>query len=120
MIGWLEVDGTSWSHQNANELRPPATTWTARPPASRHVLRGNGASVAGGLREDQEGIMRRNVEVSRRSRFAELALGFSPRPLTKPDVNLSIYTAGATARRLPPSVERGAHPGVPVGPNQRR
>src|SRR5215831_17669457 len=45
---------------------------------------------------------------------------FHPEPLTDPYVSLSTYTARATARRLPPSVEQGAHPGKPVGPNQPR
>ena len=45
---------------------------------------------------------------------------FHPEPLTDPDVILSHHPARATARRLPPSVERRALPGEPVGPNQRR
>src|SRR5262245_29567531 len=45
---------------------------------------------------------------------------FHPEPLTDPDLILSHHPARATARRLPPSVERRAPPGEPVGPNQRR
>jgi hypothetical protein len=45
---------------------------------------------------------------------------FHPEPLTDPDWNLSIHPARAIARRLPPSAERRAHPGEPVGPNQQR
>jgi len=45
---------------------------------------------------------------------------FHPEPLTDPDRILSHHPARATARRLPPSVERRDHPGEPVGPNQRR
>jgi hypothetical protein len=45
---------------------------------------------------------------------------FHPEPLTDPDLSLSTHPARATARRLPPSVERRARPGEPVGPNQRR
>ena len=33
-----------------------------------------------------------------------------------PDLNLSIYPARATARRLPPSVDKGAPLGEPIGP----
>ncbi len=40
--------------------------------------------------------------------------------LTDPDLNLSIHPARAIARSLPASTERGAPPGRPVGPNQRR
>ena len=60
------------------------------------------------------------------SDWTPLLAGLSPAgmaaSLAAPDpyVSLSTYTARATTRRLPPSVERGAHPGVPVGPNQRR
>jgi len=46
--------------------------------------------------------------------------GFRPEPLTDPYVSLSTYTARAIARRLPPSTERRAPPGEPVGPNQPR
>ena len=41
---------------------------------------------------------------------------FHPEPLTDPDRILSHHPARATARRLPPSVERRAPPGEPVGP----
>ena len=44
---------------------------------------------------------------------------FHPEPLTDPDRILSHHPARATARRLPPSAERRAPPGEPVGPNQR-
>ncbi len=40
--------------------------------------------------------------------------------LTDPDLNLSIHPARAIARSMPASTERGAPPGRPVGPNQRR
>ena len=40
--------------------------------------------------------------------------------LTDPDLILSHHPARAIARRLPPSTERRAPPGEPVGPNQRR
>jgi hypothetical protein len=43
-----------------------------------------------------------------------------PEPLTDPDLILSHHPARAIARRLPPSTERRAPPGEPVGPNQRR
>jgi hypothetical protein len=45
---------------------------------------------------------------------------FHPEPLTDPDGILSHHPAPAIARRLPPSTERRAPPGEPVGPNQRR
>src|SRR5207244_1494777 len=45
---------------------------------------------------------------------------FHPEPLTDPDLILSHHPARAIARRLPPSTERRAPPGEPVGPNQRR
>jgi len=45
---------------------------------------------------------------------------FHPEPLTDPDGILSHHPARAIARRLPPSTERRAPPGEPVGPNQRR
>ncbi len=35
---------------------------------------------------------------------------FHPEPLTEPYVNLSIHTARATARRLPPSIDCRAPP----------
>src|SRR5215475_11708643 len=35
---------------------------------------------------------------------------FHPEPLTDPDLSLSTYPARGPARRLPPSVERRAHP----------
>jgi len=41
---------------------------------------------------------------------------FHPESLTDPDLNLSIYPARATARRLPPSVDKGAPLGEPIGP----
>jgi hypothetical protein len=42
---------------------------------------------------------------------------FTPRPLTDPDVNLSIHPARVTARRLPPSAEpSGSSRYDPVGP----
>jgi len=45
---------------------------------------------------------------------------FHPEPLADPDLILSHHPARAIARRLPPSTERRAPPGEPVGPNQRR
>jgi hypothetical protein len=42
---------------------------------------------------------------------------FHPEPLTDPDLILSHHPARAIARRLPPSTERRAPPGEPVGPN---
>jgi hypothetical protein len=43
---------------------------------------------------------------------------FHPEPLTEPDVNLSIHTARATHRRLPPSAETNrVHPAQAVDPS---
>src|SRR6476469_4847140 len=42
---------------------------------------------------------------------------FRPEPLTDPDRILSHHPARAIARRLPPSTERRAPPGEPVGPH---
>ena len=46
---------------------------------------------------------------------------FHPKPLTDPDVNLSIHPARVTAPRLPPSADvLGSSQFDPVGPSQRR
>src|ERR1700736_1238630 len=45
---------------------------------------------------------------------------FHPEPLTEPDVNLSIYTARATVRRLPPSVRIWSSSRCQLARSQRR
>jgi hypothetical protein len=65
------------------------------------------------FRGTPEDICSHRVLLSLPSRPGE----FHPEPLTDPDRILSHHPARAIARRLPPSTERRAPPGEPVGPN---
>ena len=52
-------------------------------------------------------------------RHCPVGRGIPPRAPHRSELSLSHHPARAIARRLPPSTERRAPPGEPVGPNQR-
>src|SRR6478752_6984670 len=93
-------------------LRVSLTTWTR----ARTVHNTSEFTSAFGGIADMAGL----ATGSTRSRMPSRPREFHPEPLTDPDLILSHHPARVTARRLPPSVERRALPGEPVGPNQRR
>jgi len=65
-----------------------------------------------------EGTPAVDRSASRRTKMPSRPGEFHPEPLTDPYVNLSIHTARAIARRLPPSAESsGSSRFDPVGPS---